>query len=348
MVSMMNYNYIQSEWGQQISIVVLTNHSLGIVNRLIDRLLPQISPERHELVFLDNNSSDGTVEYLRKIPFPNKKILTVEPGTFSHSGTRMWGADHCTGDIVVFFTDDIIPFTENFLEELLRPVVERLAVAACGACQIDSADGDPLRANRFNGWYMTHPEIVMPMSVRDWEELEPRARRTICNFDNCAACYDRELLLKFHFPALPYGEDMGIAKLLLMSGFRIATAKRARFYHWHNVTFTYYLKRMCIDQIVTIQLFGWAIMQSKSRLILQTVAQVGLYTFLALTELKKERLRWIWYNCKYVVADNLGRYIGGLEKDCISPLNFIDKYLLGIRDRLWSEVACDSIIRNKS
>jgi rhamnosyltransferase len=349
-VAMINYieGCCSDAGGKTISVVILTNHSMEIVNRLIDRLLPQLSPDRHELVFLDNNSTDGTVEYLKSIPFSNKKVLTVEEGTFSHSRTRMWGADNCSGDIIVFFTDDIIPITDNFLEELVRPVEEGRAAAACGAYQIDPGTGDPLRALRYNDWYMTHPEIVLPISQHDWDDLTPFARRKLCTFDNCAACYDRKLLLHFRFPDLPYGEDMGIAKELLLRGYPIATSKRARFYHWHNVSFSYFLKRMCIDQIVTVRLFDWINVTSKPRLLFRTGAQIGFYFLLGLHQLRRERIRWILYSWKYIMADNLGMYIGGLDPVRISKGNFIDRYLLRKKEKLWAEVSSNSIIRNKS
>ncbi len=316
---------------------------------MLDRLLPQLSPLVHELLFLDSNSTDGTIDYITGLPFPNIRMLPVETGTFSHSRTRMWGSDNCLSDLVVFFSDDIIPCNNNFLAELVLPVAEGVASASYGVSLIDPENGDPLRAHRYNNWYLRQPEIIEPLTEAEWSDLAPAEKRKRCNFDDCAACYNRKVLQELRFPDLPYGEDIGVAKRFITGGHTVALAKEAKFYHWHNVSFDYFLRRMCIEQIVVNDLFGLLYVKSKVGLLITIALQVALYSVLAFTLPMitfKIRFHWLIYSLRYICADNLGKYIGGLQSESIYGWNIIDVYLLRMKQSIYGDVLFNSIKRN--
>jgi glycosyltransferase involved in cell wall biosynthesis len=332
-----------------ISIIILTQNSISVIGRLIDSLLPQLSPTNHELVFIDSNSTDGTIEYIHKIPFSNKKILSVESGSFSHSRTRMWGADNCHGDIVVFFTDDIVPCSDNFLEELVSPVIKGIASASYGVSLINSETGDPLRAHRYNDWYLRQPALVRPLTDADWNALAPAERRKYSNFDDCASCFERHVLQKVRFPDLPYGEDIGVAKRLITGNHAIALSTGAKFYHWHNISYSYFVRRMCVDQIVIKELFGLLYIRNIASLALIVVLQTYLYFFLAFTlpEIRfRMRVHWLLYSIKYILADNIGKYIGGLYNAKVHRFNFIAKALRGVCQHYYDDILRYSIRRD--
>ena len=75
----------------ELSIVILTRNSLGVVQRLIEAIRAQEFHLPFELIFMENNSSDGTLEYLQAIRDMPVRIIPVGEGKFSHSGTRMAG-----------------------------------------------------------------------------------------------------------------------------------------------------------------------------------------------------------------------------------------------------------------
>lgn len=296
-----------------ISIIIPTIDSLPTLPLLIKKILPHLK-DKDELIFLDTESLDGTLEFLEQLHFANKRIVTVRRGTFSHSATRMMGAELAQGDIVVFLTDDVLPVTDDFLEQLVRPVEQGAVVASSGIAQIDPQTGDPLRARRYNGWWRGRPEQVGPISTEQWGLLTPQQRYDVCRLDDCAACYDREVLLKVRFPEVPYGEDIAIAKRLLLAGYRIGITPHARFYHWHDITFSYFLKRMCIDQVMLNELFGLILVGNAAKLLHLMGAQAVLYTCLGLFGRGVDRrLHWIRFSWKYILADNLGKYIGSMR-----------------------------------
>jgi glycosyltransferase involved in cell wall biosynthesis len=127
----------------EVSIVILTCDSVGVVERLVDALLAQEDAPSYEVLFMDNASADGTVEYLEGLPIAAKRIVNVPKGEFSHSGTRMRAAELATGRVMVFFVDDIVPIGPHFLRDLTAPVLSGEFPAAYGVFQVHPEEHDP-------------------------------------------------------------------------------------------------------------------------------------------------------------------------------------------------------------
>ncbi|MCP5047507.1 MAG: glycosyltransferase family 2 protein, partial [bacterium] len=237
------------------SMVILSKNSIGVIENLVNAILAQDFEYGYEVIFMDNSSTDGTVDYLNGSAIKYKKVLNVPEGEFSHSGTRMRGAGEAVGKYVIFFTDDIIPIGTNFLTDLTKPLIEGKAVATYGVCQVNPEWWDPIDAYIHNNWWENFYDVVEPISEFYWHHFPPDMRRRLCNFDNCSSCISREVLLELKFPDVPYGEDMLFAKKLILNNYRVAISKGAKFYHWHRVSFGYLMKRMCIDQYLSIPEF---------------------------------------------------------------------------------------------
>ena len=331
-----------------LSIVILTCDSVGVVERLVDALLAQEDAPSYEVLFMDNASTDGTVEYLDSVPIADKRIVNVPKGEFSHSGTRMRATELAGGRVMVFFVDDIVPIGSHFLRDLTEPVLSGTVPAAYGVFQIDPEQHDPIDAHLHNLWYENLETPVGPVSEFAWRWLPGAARRQICNFDNCSSAIERELLLEVRFPDVPYGEDMTLVKRLLWRGHRIFMVKTARFYHWHRSSFAYVLKRMCIDADLTRREFDHRIVRRKLGVVRAIAIRVLHRTWVGLTKLRiplGRRLYWIGYNAKILTADFLGKYIGNLRAEEIGPLSPIDRRLLKVKQRILGEVEAKSVKR---
>lgn len=331
------------------SIVVLTSDSLGVVHRLIEALAVQDFPFPCEFIFMDNDSTDGTVEYLNSLPHPDKRIIHVPKGEFSHSRTRMRAAEAARGELIFFFTDDIVPIGTQFLSRLSAPVREGTAAAAYGVCQIDPTRHDPIDAYLHNRWYETLDDVVEPLSRFGWDHLDPHMRRRLSNFDNCSSCVRRDILLPLGFPDVPYGEDMVFAKKMVLNGQRVALAKGARFFHWHKVRFGYMLKRMCIDSDIAVREFGAYYVRRLSGVAKAVILRIAHRAYLGFFRVRmplRKKMYWSLYNAKIVTADFLGKYLGTLGEDTrkrkFAPLR---KRLLRKKNELIGEIHKNSIKR---
>lgn len=330
------------------SIVILTNNSSGIVNRLVDAILAQDFDHEYEVIFMDNSSTDDTVAYLEQTPFKRKTILNVPVGEFSHSGTRMRAAKLAKGTYMMFFTDDIIPLGNDFLKNLAAPLLEGKAAAAYGVYQIDAAQCDPIDAFLHNGWYRDFDDITEPVSQFCWKKFPPQLRRRLCNFDNCSSCIDRKLLLELEFPAVPYGEDMLFAKKLILNGHSAAICKEAKFYHWHKISFTYLMGRMCIDQYLSIPEFEIYYVRRKLGVIKAILIRVLQRTFIAFFKIRIpfwRRFYWAFYNMKTLTADFIGKYMGILDESSVKGFSPVNKRLLKKKNAIIDRIYKKSIKR---
>ena len=331
------------------SIVILTKNSIGIIERLVDSLLSQKFDHEYEVIFMDNSSTDNTVDYLKKTGFKKKKIINVPEGEFSHSRTRMKAAKTAKGKLIIFFTDDIIPLNRNFLKNLTSPVLKKKASASYGVFQINEKTGDPIDAYMHNNWYQNFDDITEPISNFCWSKFSPELRRRLSNFDNCSSCIDREILMELELPDVPYGEDMLFAKKLLLNGYSIALSKKAKFYHWHHVSFTYLMRRMCVDQYLSINEYGIYYVRRKIGVLKAILIRILHRCSIAMFNLNipfTKKMYWSFYNMKTLTADFVGKYIGILDdnsvKNSFSPIN---KKLLELRNKIIDDISKNSILR---
>ncbi len=334
----------------EFSIVIPTKNSVGIIDGLINALSNQDFDHQYEIIFLVTESTDGTADFLQQTSFTQKKIIHIPKAEFSHSKTRMKGVELAQGKTIIFFTEDIIPIGRDFLTRLTTPLLEHSASAVYGVYQTDPVTGDPLQAFLDNDWYQNVPDITEPISEQRWSQMSPYARRSACNFDNCASCIDRNTLLEFQLPDVPYGEDMFFARRLLVNNKRIGIVKKAKFYHWHHTSFGYTLKRMCLDQHLSLKEFGISYVKNKLDLIWKIGSRLlhrsAICFFLLPIPLKK-KMFWAWYQAKTVSAEFLGKYIGKLnEKETDKIFNPINKRLYRLKQTILHEVSQKSIPRN--
>jgi len=330
------------------SIVILTKNSVGVVNNLVDAILDQDFDYEYEVIFMDNSSTDGTVDYLNSTAIKNKKVFHVPEGEFSHSGTRMRGAQEASGTYAIFFTDDILPQGREFLKELVKPLLENKAAATYGVCQVNPDKCDPIDAYIHNNWWENRYDVIEPISQFYWNLLTPEQRRSLCNFDNCSSCIRRDLLLEMKFPPVPYGEDMLFAKKLILNNQSIAISKGAKFFHWHKVSFYYLMKRMCIDQHLSIPEFGIYYIRRKLGVVKAIVKRVLHRTYIAFFKLKipfYKKFYWSFYNMKTLTADFLGKYMGVLDESSIKGFSPLNKRLMKKKQEIVDNIYKKSIIR---
>jgi len=129
----------------------------------------------------------------------------------------------------------------------------------------------------------------------------------------------------------------------------VALVKSAKFYHWHKVKFSYMLKRMCIDQYLSIKEFDLYYVSSLRGLVKNIVLRIIHRTFVGLFKVKIpfwKKFYWIGYNMKILTADFLGKYIGSLDESSIGGmLAPLKKNLLKKQKQIIKEIEAKSILR---
>lgn len=96
------------------SIIVLTYNQLEYTRKCVDSLYRH-TPEPYELIFVDNASSDGTVDFLRTVP--NSKLV-VNSENLGFAGGNNQGLAIAEGEYVVLLNNDAI-VTPGWLDHML-------------------------------------------------------------------------------------------------------------------------------------------------------------------------------------------------------------------------------------
>ncbi len=330
-----------------VSIIILTRNSRKVLPKLLNSLQKQQVNFSFELIFFDNSSRDETEKIIEQISFCPKRVINIPEGEFSHSRTRLKALEYCRAEILVFFTDDIQPQTEYFLQKLVEPVISGKAAAAYGVYQI-SKEQDALENYLHNDWYLNYEDYSEPISDYCWKILPPLVRRRLINFDNCSSCIKKSILQQYPFPDVPYGEDMLFAKQLILNGQRVALAKEAKFFHWHHVTFKYLLKRMCIDADLSFREIGLKFTASYNQILRAVLKRTIHRTLIILFKLRLnpfKKISLIFYHFKILSADFLGKFIGGLQPEEREHWKFGYTFFYRKKLKIISEINSRSIHR---
>ena len=133
-----------------VSIVVLNRNGQKHLRRLVEGLSSYTDYPRWELIVFDNDSQDGSREYLRALrpAFPLKLIENSENLSFSAGNAQ--GAARARGELLLFLNNDIEPFECGWLRELVALSL-RDGVGAVGATLLHAeglAGGMPLVQHR--------------------------------------------------------------------------------------------------------------------------------------------------------------------------------------------------------
>ena len=201
----------------RISLIIPTLNAGEMLDELIEKMLAQSCPP-DEIVIVDSESGDAAPQRAEK--YPQVKVIPIRRTEFDHGGTRDMALRSCTGDIVLFMTQDAIP------------------VAAVGGRQIARPD-----ATRQEQLVRAHN---YPQTSRVWDagEIGEMGVRAFMISDCCAA-YKRDAYLAvggFDHPIMT-NEDMLMAQKLLEAGYAIAYCGDAAVIHSHNMTLKQQFRR---------------------------------------------------------------------------------------------------------
>ncbi|MFH1624466.1 MAG: glycosyltransferase, partial [Pseudomonadota bacterium] len=118
------------------SVIIPTYNELEYTKRCLESL-KRFTKGRYELIFVDNGSTDGTVEYLRSVisnPSPTigyKLICNTENLGFARGCNQ--GIEAASGDYVLLLNNDVI-VTERWLEGMIRCAESDIRAGIVGPC----------------------------------------------------------------------------------------------------------------------------------------------------------------------------------------------------------------------
>lgn len=101
------------------SIIILNWNGMNLLAECLPSVIEAVQYDGgdHEIIVVDNGSTDGSVKFLKE-RFPQVKVVTLEKNFFFAGGNNA-GAKAATNDILVFLNNDMI-----VKKDFLRPLLE--------------------------------------------------------------------------------------------------------------------------------------------------------------------------------------------------------------------------------
>jgi GT2 family glycosyltransferase len=126
-----------------ISIITSVHNQLGM-NRLFYETLKKYTTLPHELIIIDNNSTDGSCEFFES----RADILIKNPENYSYPYCQNQGIERASGDYLAFFNNDVLvsPHWDARLMEVLR--VEKMDIVTLATNDHLESKEAQLRLNR--------------------------------------------------------------------------------------------------------------------------------------------------------------------------------------------------------
>jgi len=215
-----------------ISLIVPTYNA----EKYISKLLPSLQRQTidFELIIIDSSSLDDTVEIAHKY---TKNIIIIPQNEFDHGGTRTKAAQIAKGDILVFLTQDALPFNDAIIENIVNLFKNEEISAAYGR-QI------PYEETTLFGKHLRTFNYVEESYVRNMHDIKKYGLKTAFLSDSFAA-YRKSKLEKIGWfkDGLILGEDTYAGAKMILAGYSLAYVSNAKVYHSHSYTIVQEFKR---------------------------------------------------------------------------------------------------------
>jgi len=214
-----------------VSVVVLNyngkRHLKGCFKSLLNSHYPK---EKFEVLMVDNNSSDDSIEYTRK-NFPDVKILPLDKD-YGYSGGMNRGVDAAKGEYLILLNNDTV-VEKEWLIELINVIKDDKKIGVCTAKILNYS-----KPNLVNcvGGFMS----VFGVSGSLGENEREKKYQSIFPvfFPSGCCCIIRKKLFKkigkFDQDYFMYVEDSELGWKLWDTGYKVLVVPKSRIYHKVN------------------------------------------------------------------------------------------------------------------
>lgn len=294
------------------TIVIPTKNGGALFEDVLAKVFAQKTQYEYEVVCVDSGSSDDTVTIIKKYPC---RLYEIPPRQFGHGKTRNYGASKGSGEFIVFLTQDALPASENWLEELVGAMKQTDAAGGFGkhlpydGCNV--LDARDIRVH-FQGF--GEKNTVSFLEDRKRYEEDEAYRHFLAFFSDNNAILRRSVWEKYPYPDVNFSEDQIWMKQMIELGYKRVYVPEAAVYHSHNYPLKTYFKRYYDEYKGVYQIHQYRMFQSVPRM---------LYGILRMT---KGDMAYIWgrsgnvenklYWTYYAIVRNSFRCIAGYIAGC--------------------------------
>lgn len=209
-----------------LSIIIPTYNAENYLLKFLEKIKKQ-SIKEYELIIIDSSSKDNTVQIAKQF---TDNVIVIPQSEFDHGGTRAKAAKIVKGEVVVFLTQDALPYDEHTIENIIK-VFEDEKVGAAYGRQLSYEDtnffGKHLR--EFN-----YPDITIRRTKDDIKKYGIKTAQ----LSNSFAAYRKSVLMETENfkDGLILGEDVYTGAKMILRGYNLVYTHEAKVYHSHSYT----------------------------------------------------------------------------------------------------------------
>jgi GT2 family glycosyltransferase len=213
---------------KQIIISVIIANYNGV--RHLDECLVSLAKQtfnHFETILIDNGSTDGSVEYVKK-HFPDIRIVELDRNEGFCGGNNV-GLEHSSGDFIALLNNDTL-LDPRWLEELYRAMQKSPEVGVCSSCIVNYYSRDILDTAG-DGYDICGVgfKIGEGMPVTDFQK-----ERYVFGACAGAALYRRSMIDEIGFfdeRFFAVGEDLDLSFRAKLAGYKCLYAPKSIVYH---------------------------------------------------------------------------------------------------------------------
>nr|WP_286676260.1 glycosyltransferase [Clostridium sp. ZBS17] len=233
-----NENYFNGS----VSIVIPTFNAGGEFKTLIELLKSQNHIAKIEIIVVDSGSKDNTTKICKE---EGVNLLQISQEAFSHSFARNMGAEHSTGDFIIFMTQDAMPTSTLWISNLIQPLINE-GIAAVSCTEICTEDIDLYY--KISSWshakYIGVDKEDKIFTYNKNNDVETLRKNASLNDVTCAV--NHKVFNNFGY-RFNYAEDLDLGVRLIKSGYKIKIMSSEKVIHGHNRPAGYYIKRTIVE-----------------------------------------------------------------------------------------------------
>ena len=147
----------------KVSLIIPTLNAERFFKKLLFNAsaLQNLKPD--EIIVVDSSSEDRTVEIAKDF---GCKVFSIPREKFNHGGTRTFAGKKAKGDILIYLTQDALPYDADSFKNLVNFLISDEKLAGVYGRQIPYPDADIL-AKFFR--YLNYPGNSF---VREYKDKE--------------------------------------------------------------------------------------------------------------------------------------------------------------------------------
>jgi O-antigen biosynthesis protein len=212
---------------RSVSVVIPVKDGERYLAELIDALGAE---DVDEILVIDSGSVDRSLEIVRS---GGVQLLEIEPGEFGHGRTRNLGAEHTTGELICFLTQDATP-CPGWLEAYRDAFRLGEMVGAAYGPHLPRTGTSPMIARELT-------EFFAGFSPDGQPAIQRRGDPTFLS--NVNSCYLRRCWEQIRFRDIGYSEDQAFGADMLRAGWSKVYHPRAGVLHAHDYGMLEFMRR---------------------------------------------------------------------------------------------------------